>query len=202
MRKMFAYIICIGIVALSLLVLAGKDPAVAQVGLESTDDAIGAPAMVTAHAAPADADAYTLPSPLQVPVLGVTAENLSDNYADPRGGGRTHEAIDIMAPTGAPVIAVADGTIIKMFDSVPGGLTIYQYDVTGKLAYYYAHLDRYAADLREDQPVARGDLIGYVGATGNADPLAPHLHFAIFQLGPEKQWWKGAPINPYALFQH
>lgn len=200
MRKMFAYIICIGIVALSLFVLAGKDPAVAEVAIESTDDAIGAPAMITAPAAPAAA--HTPPSLLRVPVLGVTAENLSDNYADPRGDGRIHEAIDIMAPTGTPVIAVADGTIIKMFNSVPGGLTIYQFDVTGKLAYYYAHLDRYAANLKEDQSVSRGDLIGYVGATGNADPLAPHLHFAIFQLGPDKQWWKGAPINPYSLFQH
>lgn len=200
MRKMFAYIVCAGIVALSLLVLAEKDPAVAHVVIESTDDAIGAPPTVTAHTAPADE--RTPPSTLQVPVLGVPAENLSDSYADPRGGGRIHEAMDIIAPTGTPVIAVADGTIIKMFNSVPGGLTIYQYDVTGKLAYYYAHLDRYAADLRENQPVARGDLIGYVGTTGNADPLTPHLHFATFQLGPEKQWWKGTPINPYPLFQH
>lgn len=106
-----------------------------------------------------------------------------------------------MASTGTPVVAVDDGVIVKLFDSVPGGLTVYQFDAAGELAYYYAHLDRYAANLKEGQEVARGQLIGYVGATGNADPVAPHLHFAVFLLGPEKQWWKGTPINPYPLFQ-
>jgi murein DD-endopeptidase MepM/ murein hydrolase activator NlpD len=106
-----------------------------------------------------------------------------------------------MAPVNTPVVAVDDGKVVKLFNSVPGGLTVYQYDASGTFAYYYAHLDSYAADLEEGQELKRGDLIGYVGATGNADTLAPHLHFAIFLLGPEKQWWKGTAINPYPLFK-
>ena len=96
--------------------------------------------------------------------------------------------------------AVEDGHIQKLFTSKAGGLTIYQFDPTGTFTYYYAHLDRYADGLGEGQLVKRGDVIGYVGSTGNASPDAPHLHFAIFRLGPEKQWWKGEPINPYLVF--
>lgn len=140
-------------------------------------------------------------SSLQIPVPGIAFQDLHDSYLDPRGGDRLHEAMDIMAPIGTPVVAVDDGTIAKLFDSVPGGLTIYQFDIAGELAYYYAHLDRYAANLSEGQVMHRGDLIGYVGASGNADPSAPHLHFAIFELGPEKQWWKGTPVNPYPRFK-
>tara|TARA_R110001599_G_scaffold28969_5_gene99602 strand:+ start:14558 stop:15076 length:519 start_codon:yes stop_codon:yes gene_type:complete len=139
--------------------------------------------------------------PLQIPVSGIAVGDLRDSYLDPRGGDRLHEAIDIMAPTGTSVVAVDDGTIIKLFNSVPGGLTIYQFDAAGELAYYYAHLDRYAANLSEGQLIKRGDLIGYVGTTGNADASTPHLHFATFQLGPEKQWWTGTPVNPFPLFK-
>lgn len=134
---------------------------------------------------------------LLLPVAGVKASQLSDTFTDARGQGRSHDAIDIMAPTGTPVFAVEDGTIAKLFDSKPGGLTIYHFDVAKQLAYYYGHLDRYAEGLAEGQAVKRGDVIGYVGYTGNASPEAPHLHFAIFILGPEKQWWKGTPVNPY-----
>lgn len=108
-----------------------------------------------------------------------------------------HDAIDIMAATGTPVRAVADGRIVKLFNSKPGGLTIYQFDGTDTLAFYYAHLDRYADGLAEGQVVKQGDLVGYVGYTGNANPAGPHLHFAIMVLGPEKKWWQGAAINPY-----
>lgn len=139
------------------------------------------------------------PSALLVPVSGIEAGQLDDSFADGRGGTRVHEAIDIMAPVGAPVLAAADGRIVKLFTSKPGGLTIYQFDPGETIAYYYAHLDRYAESLAEGQEVKRGDLIGYVGYTGNADPAAPHLHFAVFMLGPEKQWWKGTAINPYPL---
>jgi murein DD-endopeptidase MepM/ murein hydrolase activator NlpD len=117
-----------------------------------------------------------------------------------RGTTRSHEAIDIMAALKTPVYAVDDGTLVKLFDSKPGGLTLYQYDPSSTFAYYYAHLDGYAADLVEGQAIKRGDLLGYVGVTGTADPLAPHLHFAVFVLGPEKRWWKGTAINPYPLF--
>lgn len=139
------------------------------------------------------------PAALLIPVSGIPAEQLDDSFADGRGGTRVHEAIDIMAPTGTPVVAAADGRIVKLFTSVPGGLTIYQFDPGETLAYYYAHLQRYADGLVEGQEVRRGDVIGYVGSTGNADPSAPHLHFAIFMLGPEKNWWQGTAVNPYPL---
>ena len=133
---------------------------------------------------------------LAVPVQGVEARRLRDNFAEKRGG-RPHEALDIMAPRGTPVVAVEDGRIARLFRSVPGGLTIYQFDPSGRYAYYYAHLDRYADGLAEGAPVRRGDVIGFVGSTGNAHPGAPHLHFTIFRLGPERQWWKGTAVNPY-----
>lgn len=135
---------------------------------------------------------------LLLPVQGVSARDLRDTFADGRDSNqRGHEAIDIHAPRGTPVLAVDDGRIVKLFLSKPGGITIYQFDGAEKLAYYYAHLDRYAEDLTEGQNVRRGTVIGYVGSSGNASPEAPHLHFAIFRLGPEKQWWKGEPINPF-----
>ncbi len=104
-----------------------------------------------------------------------------------------------MAPRGTPVLAAADGKIVKLFDSKPGGLTIYEFDPSESVAYYYAHLDRYAAGIAAGLQVKQGEVIGYVGSTGNASPDAPHLHFAIFRLGPEKHWWQGTPINPYPL---
>jgi len=113
----------------------------------------------------------------------------------------SHEALDIAAPRGTPVRAVDDGRIAKLFRSVPGGITVYQFDPSARFAYYYAHLDRYADDLREGATVRAGDVIGYVGTTGNAPPDAPHLHFAIFRLGPERQWWRGTAINPYPVLR-
>lgn len=138
-------------------------------------------------------------SKLMVPVEGIKYAALSDNFDQPRGKERHHEALDIMAPKGTRVVAVADGKITKLFNSKPGGLTVYQFDTTDKFAYYYAHLDKYAEGLTEGASVKRGDLIGYVGVTGNADPAAPHLHFAVVELTPEKQWWKGTPLNPYPM---
>jgi murein DD-endopeptidase MepM/ murein hydrolase activator NlpD len=138
-------------------------------------------------------------TPLAMPLPNLRPAQLLDTYADPRGSSRQHEALDIMAPAGTPVLAVADGQVAKLFTSDQGGLTLYQFDPTGRYAYYYAHLLGYAAGLAEKQQVKRGQVIGYVGSTGNASPDAPHLHFAVFVLGPEKQWWKGTPINPYPL---
>ena len=138
------------------------------------------------------------PPALLLPVQGISASELRDTFGDGRDGGqRGHEAIDILAPSGTPVLAADDGRIVKLFLSQPGGITVYQFDPSGRLAYYYAHLARYAEGLAEGQLVQRGSVIGYVGATGNANPDAPHLHFAIFRLGPEKQWWKGEPVNPF-----
>lgn len=136
---------------------------------------------------------------LIVPVQGVAPDALEDTFRDARGDDRSHEALDIMAPRGTPVLAVADGHIEKLFDSKPGGLTIYQFDPAGRHAYYYAHLDRYAPGLEEGDAVEQGQVIGYVGSTGNASDDAPHLHFAIFELGPEKRWWEGTAVNPYPL---
>jgi murein DD-endopeptidase MepM/ murein hydrolase activator NlpD len=148
-------------------------------------------------AAPAKAAPATSASGLLIPVQGIAATQLSDTFTDARGMGRPHDAIDIMAPSGTPVLAVADGHVEKLFNSKLGGLTIYEFNADGTLAYYYAHLQRYADGLAEQQSISRGQVIGYVGSTGNASPDAPHLHFAIFKLGPEKQWWKGEAINPY-----
>ncbi|MES2182956.1 MAG: M23 family metallopeptidase [Pseudomonadota bacterium] len=143
-----------------------------------------------------DGEALLAARPLALPVEGVPAAALHDSFREGRPG-HPHEALDIMAARGTPVRAVDDGTLAKLFTSVPGGLTIYQFDPAGQLAYYYAHLDRYAEGLRECMALRRGDLLGYVGTTGNAPPNAPHLHFAVFRLGPEKQWWKGTVVNPY-----
>lgn len=139
--------------------------------------------------------------PLVIPVSGVIPEALVDTFEQGRPGHR-HEAIDIAAPRGTPVHAVDDGKVAKLFKSVPGGLTVYHFDPTGKLAYYYAHLDAYAPGLKEGAALRRGDVIGYVGSTGNAAPDAPHLHFAVFVLGPRKEWWKGDAINPYPALRN
>jgi murein DD-endopeptidase MepM/ murein hydrolase activator NlpD len=139
---------------------------------------------------------------LLVPVQGIEREKLANTFGDPRGGGtRSHQALDIMAPQGTPVVAVEDGKIQKLFESKQGGLTIYQFDPSESYAYYYAHLQKYAAGLKEGQSVRRGQVIGYVGVTGNANPEGPHLHFAIFRLTPEKQWWKGDPLNPFDVLR-
>lgn len=166
-----------------------------------TADQIAAPANKTGP------NVSTAPSPaakpakprLLIPVQGITAHQLRDTYTAPRSGGRRHRAIDIMAEDETPVLAAADGRILKLFDSDNGGLTIYHLDPDNKHVYYYAHLDDYADDLEEGDRIKRGQLIGYVGSSGNADSDYPHLHFAVFVLGPQKRWWKGKPINPYPL---
>ncbi|HEX8618072.1 MAG TPA: M23 family metallopeptidase [Thermoanaerobaculia bacterium] len=134
-----------------------------------------------------------------VPVLGIAASQLRDNFDQVRGGGRIHHAIDIMAPHGTPVVAAVDGTIQKLFNSKAGGITIYQFDQAEARVYYYAHLARYAAGMAEGLFVKQGTVIGYVGVTGNAAPDAPHLHFSIEVLPPTKEWWKGIPLNPFPL---
>jgi murein DD-endopeptidase MepM/ murein hydrolase activator NlpD len=140
---------------------------------------------------------------LRLPVDGADVEKFKGGFAERRAGdgGHTHEAVDILAPRHTPVRAVEDGTIAKVFDSRAGGHTIYQFDPTERFAYYYAHLERYADGLREGQRVAAGDVIGYVGTSGNAPPGTPHLHFAIFELGPEKRWSKGDALDPYLVYR-
>ena len=135
---------------------------------------------------------------LTLPVVGVAKRNLRDTYNERRGSG-AHEALDIPAPRGTQVVAVGDGRVVKLFRSFAGGLTVYQFDPSERFAYYYAHLDRYEQNLTEGMMLKRGDAIGTVGSTGNARDDSPHLHFAIFKLGPQKQWWKGSAINPFPL---
>ena len=136
---------------------------------------------------------------LLLPVAGIEPTALAPTFDDPRSGSRAHEALDIMAPRGTAVLATEAGTIAKLFTSRLGGLTIYQFDPSGTYCYYYAHLDAYATGLSPGAKVERGQTIGYVGTTGNAPPNAPHLHFAIFRLGPEQRWWEGEPIDPYLV---
>ncbi|HLE55584.1 MAG TPA: M23 family metallopeptidase [Rhodothermia bacterium] len=143
-------------------------------------------------------DASSPRGSIQMPVVGVGASELTDTFLQARGGGRTHRALDILAPRGTPVVAAVDGTIRKIFNSKAGGLTIYQFDRAEERVYYYAHLDRYANGLQEGWFVQQGTVIGYVGTTGNAAGT-PHLHFAVEVLPPTKEWWKGEPINPYPL---
>ena len=149
------------------------------------------------ESAPAVAGSAPTPHALLMPVQGFDPKNLRDNFDETRGGVRKHEALDIMAARGTPVVAADDGVVTKLFRSVAGGITIYQADRSRNFVYYYAHLDRYADGLKEGQAVKRGEVIGYVGTTGNAPANAPHLHFTIFELGPERKWWRGKAVNPY-----
>lgn len=135
-----------------------------------------------------------------IPVVGVRGVELRDNFDEGRPDHR-HEAIDIAAPLGTPVVAATEGRIVKLYTSVPGGLTAYEFDPLGRYAYYYAHLDRYADGVVEGLTLKRGQLIGYVGTSGNAPKNAPHLHFAIFRLGPERHWWKGEAVNPFTALR-
>jgi murein DD-endopeptidase MepM/ murein hydrolase activator NlpD len=136
---------------------------------------------------------------LLLPVQGLRREQLRDSFSEGRAG-HLHEAIDIMAARNTPVMAVEDGSLAKLFVSALGGNTIYQFDPSGNYAYYYAHLERYADGIHEGDQLRRGQVIGYVGTSGNAPPQSPHLHFAIFRLTPDKQWWKGTALDPYLVF--
>lgn len=161
-------------------------------------DATPAPAPPASAPAPASA-AADIPSALLIPVAGIRAEDLQDTYTQSRSEGRTHNAIDIIAPRGTPVLAATDGTIVKFFRSERGGITLYQRGADGKTIYYYAHLDRYADGISENQSVRRGDLLGYVGDTGNSTPGNYHLHFAVWIADDPKRYWDGANLNPYPL---
>lgn len=139
-------------------------------------------------------------SKLRVPIDGFDVEAMKGGFAERRIG-HSHEAVDLLAPRNTPVHAVEDGTVAKLFLSKAGGITLYQFDPTGRICYYYAHLERYADDIREGEAVRRGQVIGYVGTSGNAPPNTPHLHFAVFELGPERLWWRGKAVDPYLVFR-
>jgi len=137
---------------------------------------------------------------LRLPIDGMDVEKLKGSF-DEEHSGHKHEAADILAPRGTPIHAVEDGTIAKLFESKAGGHTIYQFDPSQRYCYYYAHLDHYADGLANGQPVTRGQIIGYVGTSGNAPPDTPHLHFTIFELTADTHWWEGRPIDPYLVFR-
>lgn len=161
-------------------------------------------AVRTARVAPAPAATPTLAlaqvGRLPIPVAGVRPAQLVDTWGQSRAGGaRAHEAIDIMAARGTPVLAAAPGRVEKLFASHDGGNTVYVRSPGGGLVFYYAHLDAYRPGLAEGQAVRRGDLIGTVGATGNASADAPHLHFSVKRMSPGERWNEGTPVNPYPL---
>ena len=136
---------------------------------------------------------------LLIPVSGIGAKSLRDSFSDTHDG-HLHAAIDIMAARGTPVVAVEDGHVEKLFTSKPGGLTVYQFDPQGEYCYYYAHLDSYATGLVQGAALRKGEVIGYVGSTGNASASAPHLHFSIVRLCAAKHWWEGTAVDPYPLW--
>jgi murein DD-endopeptidase MepM/ murein hydrolase activator NlpD len=138
-------------------------------------------------------------SPILLPVRGVSREQLTDSFSDPRDSFRRHGAIDIEAPWGTPVVASDDGVIHRLLESDRGGLGIYQTDPRSRRCYYYGHLARYAFGLEEGGRVSRGDLLGFVGTTGNAREDAPHLHFAAYDVEAGGSCFSGTPVNPYTL---
>ena len=167
-----------------------------------------------AEQAPAPAPAAAVPmgsplSPVQVtapggafviPVSGVEPSNLVDTFTAARANGRVHNAMDIMAARGTPVLAAAEGTIEKLyFSHGGGGITVYVRSPDQRWIYYYAHLEGYAPGLAEGQQVRPGALLGFVGSTGSASPEAPHLHFAVNAMAPDERWWQGTPVNPFPL---
>lgn len=186
----------------------GVEPVVAIRGVPMADsipaarpDSVQSFAVIDSAVAsrPTEGDLGELRRALIVPVSGVTAAALHDTYTELRGGTRPHEALDILAPRGTPVLSAANGRVLKLFNSKPGGLMVYAADSSARFILLYGHLDAYAPGLADGQPLRQGQQIGVVGTTGNAPANTPHLHFAIARAVDLKQWWKGAPVNPYPL---
>ena len=174
--------------------LTAPDPTAMPVG-------IGAPAASSAPVVlPGDLDTLRREG-LIIPVAGVAAKDLIDSFDDLRGGTRSHNALDIMAARNTPVLSAVSGSITKLHNSVAGGLTIYESDPSSRFILMYGHLDSYRPGLKEGERVARGQILGFVGSTGNASPSAPHLHFQVMRNDNAKEWWKGTPVNPFVVFR-
>jgi murein DD-endopeptidase MepM/ murein hydrolase activator NlpD len=174
-------------------------PSAAPTATESAP-APDASAPAQASSSPADAQAAgSSGEGLLIPVAGVRPEQLQDTYTQSRNEGRTHNAIDIMAARNTPVVAAANGTVIKLFQSERGGITLYQLGTDNRTVYYYAHLERYADGLAENRFMRRGELLGYVGDSGNAGRDNCHLHFSVWTITDPKRFWDGENINPYPL---
>jgi peptidoglycan LD-endopeptidase LytH len=192
-----AVVFCLGIITGWWLRSGAPLPVVAK---ESPRSELWRP---TVAKAPSDHVVDTLRRrDLRLPIDGADVGAMRGGFVELRDrGSRPHEAVDILGPRNTPVHAVEDGTIARLFTSRAGGITVYQYDPGQQFCYYYAHLERYAGGLRQGQRVARGDVIGYVGTSGNAPPNTPHLHFAVFELEQDGQWWKGRAVDPHLLFE-
>src|SRR5258708_1385938 len=183
---------------------APLSPARPSAGVGSPD---GVPQNVASAGSRADTPTVPIPTaghisapPLRMPLDHVDAEAMKSGFQERRGS-RRHEAADLLAPRNTPVHAVDNGTIAKLFVSKAGGLTIYQFDPGEQVCYYYAHLERYADGVREGQVVIAGEVIGYVGTSGNGPPGGPHRPFGVFELAGNRQWWKGRAVDPYPLFK-
>ena len=168
----------------------------------ATADTSGAPvdSATPATAHPSDIEALRALSPV-VPVAGVTAADLVDSFGDRRGTERQHNALDIMAARNTPALAATAGSVLKLHRSAAGGLSVYLTDTTSRFIFLYAHLDAYRPGLVEGAHVKRGEIIGFVGTTGNASPGAPHLHFQVMRSDDSGDWWRGTPINPFLIYR-
>jgi murein DD-endopeptidase MepM/ murein hydrolase activator NlpD len=189
LRLMMRSLVIIGIFGIVVWALRSSRPAPSSRSAAKTDTA----------AADGKSASAAQREGLRLPVAGVDTGELRDTYDAPRSGGRSHEAIDILAPQGTPVYAATDGTIAQHRETRGGGRSIYQIGPDSAWVYFYAHLNRYADDLADGDRVRRGEVIGYVGDTGNAPEGVYHLHFGVWALTDSAGFWHGPPVNPYPL---
>ena len=179
---------------------ASRSVAAAAAGETKQQSAASQIALATVVSVP-PVDAAAVGS-LYFPVAGYDGKPLADSYEDTRDGGdRRHNAIDILAPRGTPVLSVQDGRILRLSKSSKGGITVYATDMQERFVFYYAHLDGYYANIYAGKPLLRGDTLGYVGTTGNAPANTPHLHFQMMRMPADRKYWNGEPINPYPFLR-
>lgn len=189
----------------------GADPAAPRPAarVEQPAPALGTDPLVALDSTPSESnprpttsELLTLRAAMRSPLPGVDLSKLTSNFDEARGAGtRRHDALDILAPRGTPIRSAASGRLLRMFTSKAGGLMVYASDSTERFILMYAHLDGYAPGLHEGMRLERGDVLGYVGTTGNAPPNTPHLHFAIARVGDVKRWWDGTPVDPLPLLR-
>lgn len=184
----------------AIITIAAAISAFWSVANIDTDLSVRVNAAASPASSDADSDVREADAGLAIPVEGITTRSLVDTYRASRGGGRrVHNAIDIMAPRGTPILAAAAGTVERLHNSRLGGITIYIRSEDNQWVHYYAHLDAYAPGLAVGQRIEQGQNIGTVGFTGNANPAGPHLHFAVYRMANGQRWYQGTPVNPYPL---
>jgi murein DD-endopeptidase MepM/ murein hydrolase activator NlpD len=128
-----------------------------------------------------------------MPVADVAPSRLADTWGAPRSGGRVHQGVDIFAPRDTPVVATTRGIVWRTGRDPLGGNVVWVFGPGGQV-HYFAHLERVAPMIRIGDRVTVGDVLGYVGSSGNARGTPPHLHYGIYGLG-------GGAFNPYSLLQ-